>query len=124
MAEAIARKEASDIIEPASAGLFPLGEICEATRVVLEVNRYPAEGLSSKGLREFAARDVDLVINMSGLVGQLAEAGYSSVERWEVEDPYGQDETTYQRILEEIQGHVRKLAQRLREKQSVTSERK
>jgi hypothetical protein len=75
-------------------------------------------------LREFAARDVDLVINMSGLAGELAEAGYSSVEAWDVEDPYGREETTFQRILAEIQGRVRKLAQRLREKQSVTSQGK
>jgi protein-tyrosine-phosphatase len=89
----------------------------ETTRIVLECNEYSAEGLESKGLRGFAPEDVDLVINMSGLARHLAEAGYRHVERWEIEDPFGADETTYQRILEEIQGRVRDLAQRLREEQ-------
>ena len=115
MAEAIARKEASDVIEPSSAGVYPLGMISETTRLVLEVNEYPVEGLASKGLREFAPHDVDLVVNMSGLFGPLAGAGYPLVERWEVADPYGGDKVTYQRILEEIQGRVRSLADRLRE---------
>jgi len=115
MAEAIARKEAGDVVEPFSAGLYPLGMIAETTRVVLEDNAYPTEGLASKGLRVFAPHDIDLVINMSGFVGPLAEAGYSSVEPWEVADPYGADEDIYQTILEEIQGRVRRLADRLRE---------
>jgi len=115
MAEAIARKEAGDVIEPTSAGLCPLGMISETTRVVLEVNEYPTAGLASKGLREFAPQDVDLVINMSGIAGPVAEARYPLVERWEVADPYGEDEATYQKILEEIQVRVRGLADRLRE---------
>jgi protein-tyrosine-phosphatase len=117
MAEAIARKEAGDIIVPFSAGVYPLGMICATTRVVLEANEYPAEELVSKGLREFAPQDVDLVINMSGLVEQLAEAGYRFVEHWEVADPYGAEEGTYQTILEEIQGRVRNLADQLRQAQ-------
>lgn len=124
MAEAIARKEAGDVIEPFSAGVFPLGMICGTTRIVLEVNEYPVEGLASKGLREFPPHEVDLVVNMSGLVGQLAEAGYPLVEQWEVADPYGADEGVYQGILEEIQRRVRSLADRLREEQRANGERK
>jgi arsenate reductase len=116
IAEAIARKDAADVIEPLSAGLYPLGRIEELTEVVLKCNEYSAEGLASKGLRNFSPKNVDLVVNMSGLGGPLLESGYLRFEEWNVEDPYGQDETTYQRILEEIQGRVRDLAQRLREK--------
>lgn len=123
MAEAVARQEAGDVIEPSSAGVFPLGMICETTRVVLEVNGYPVLGLASKGLRDFRPHDVDLVVNMSGLVGPLAEAGYRHVEQWEVADPYGADEDTYQTILEEIERRVRRLAGRLREEQRVKSGR-
>lgn len=111
------------MIEPSSAGLYPLGMISEKTRVVLEVNEYPTEGLASKGLREFPPHDVDLVVNMSGLAGPVAEARYPFVERWEVADPYGEDEATYQKILEEIQGRVRGLADRLREQQRAKGKR-
>lgn len=123
MAEAITRKEAGDVIEPMSAGLFPLGMIEDTTRVVLQCNEYSAEGLESKGLQGFTPENVDLVINMSGMVGQLARAGYQRVEQWEVDDPYGADETEFQRILEEIQGRVRDLAQRLREERLAGKQR-
>jgi protein-tyrosine-phosphatase len=39
------------------------------------------------------------------------------VEDWDVADPYGEDAAIYQRILKEIQGRVKNLAQRLREEQ-------
>jgi len=123
MAEAIARKEAGDVMEPSSAGVFPLGMICETTRTVLEGNQYSVEGLASKGLRDFPPHDVDLVVNMSGLFGPFADAGYPRVEHWTVADPYGADEGTYQTILEEIQRRVRGLAGRLREDQGVKSAR-
>jgi len=42
---------------------------------------------------------------------------FEKVEDWGVEDPYGGDAATYQRILEEIRGRVRELADRLRAEQ-------
>ena len=114
MGEAIARKDAADVMEASSAGIFPLGMIPELTRTTLEKNGYSAEGLESKGLAEFAPQDVDLVLNMSGMDRPVALAQFENVEEWEVGDPYGGDEATYQRILQEIQRRVRELAQRLR----------
>lgn len=114
MGEAISKKDAADVLDASSAGIFPLGMIPELTRTVLTKNGYSAEGLESKGLRDFAAREVDLVLNMSGVHQPVALAQFENVEEWEVGDPYGGDEATYQRILQEIQGRVRNLAQRLR----------
>jgi arsenate reductase len=117
MGEAIARKEASDVIEPSSAGLYAMGMIPEMTQTTLERNGYSANGLQSKGLREIEAEDVDLVINLSGYERAQALEKFGQVENWEVSDPYGADEATYQRILEEIRGRVRELARRLRAEQ-------
>jgi arsenate reductase (thioredoxin) len=117
MAEAIARKDAGDVIEAVSAGLYPIGMIPEMTRTTLEKNGYSSEGLRSKGMREIAPDDVDLVINLSGYARAQALEAYKEVENWEVSDPYGADDATYQRILKEIRKRVRNLAQRLREKQ-------
>jgi protein-tyrosine-phosphatase len=117
MGEAIARKDAADVMEASSAGIFPLGMIPELTRTTLEKNGYSTEGLESKGLGEFDAQEVDLVLDMSGMDRPVALAQFENVEEWEVGDPYGGDEATYQRILHEIQRRVRGLAQGLRNKQ-------
>jgi len=115
MAEAIARSEAGDVIEPASAGLYPLGEIPSHTQKALKQNGYSAEGLASKHIALDAWKRADLVINLSGRTRELEFEDYEKVEDWDVADPYGEDPATYQRILEDIRGRVRKLAQRLRE---------
>jgi protein-tyrosine-phosphatase len=51
---------------------------------------------------------------------ELEFEDYEKVEDWQVEDPYGEDQATYQRILEEIRGRVKRLAQRLRKEQRAT----
>ena len=117
MAEAIARGDAGDVIEPASAGLYPLGEIPSHTREALNRNGYSAEGLASKPIVPEAWRRADIVINMSGRMRELEFEDYEKVEDWHVGDPYGEDAAVYQKILEEIRGRVNGLAQQLREKQ-------
>jgi len=117
MGEAIAKKDAGDVIEASSAGLYAMGMIPEMTQTTLEKNGYSATGLRSKGLRDIVAEDVDLVINLSGYERAQALEKFRQVENWEVSDPYGADEATYQRILEEIRGRVKELAQRLRAEQ-------
>jgi arsenate reductase len=117
MAEAIARKDASDVIEPASAGLYPLGEIPMRTQEALKQSGYSADGLASKRISPEAWKRADLVINLSGRLRELEFEDYEKVEDWDVADPYGEDAAIYQRILKEIQGRVKNLAQRLREEQ-------
>jgi arsenate reductase len=114
MAEAIARSEAADVIEAASAGLYPLGEIPLHTQEALKQNGYSADGLASKRIAPDAWKRADLVINLSGRMRELEFEEFEKVEDWDVEDPYGEDAATYQRILEEIRGRVRDLAERLR----------
>jgi arsenate-mycothiol transferase len=117
MAEAIAKREAGDVIEATSAGLYPLGEIPSHTQKTLEQNGYSAEGLESKRIAPDVWKRADLVINLSGRMRELEFEEYDKVEDWDVADPYGEGHATYQRILEDIRGRVRGLAQRLREKQ-------
>lgn len=117
MGEAIAKQDAGDVIEATSAGLYAMGMIPEMTQTTLEKNGYSANGLWSKGLREIESADVDLVINLSGYERAQALEKFVQVENWEVSDPYGADDATYQRILEQIRGRVKELAQRLRKEQ-------
>jgi len=117
MGEAIAKQDAGDVIEATSAGLYAMGMIPEMTQTTLEKNGYSANGLWSKGLREIESASVDLVVNLSGYERAQALGKFVQVENWEVSDPYGADDATYQRILEEIRGRVKELAQRLRKEQ-------
>ncbi len=115
MAEAIALRDAADVVEPSSAGLYPLGEIPEATQETLMQNGYSVAGLSSKPITNRAWNDADLVINLSGRIRDIAFDDPSKVEDWDVADPYGANPAFYQTILEEIQQHVLSLADRLRQ---------
>jgi protein-tyrosine-phosphatase len=124
MAEAIARKDAADVIEPASAGLFPLGEIPLHTRQTLEQRGYSTEGLTSKRIAHELWERADVVIDLSGRMRELEFDDYEKVEDWDVADPFGENAATYQKIFLEIQNRVRNLAQRLREEERAGKQRR
>jgi protein-tyrosine-phosphatase len=128
MAEAVARRDASDVIEPASAGLYPLGRIAEPTIETLVANGYSVDGLSSKPILRGAVGESNLIVNLSGTpIDYLFSSAPSNLrngqqlENWEVADPYGEDAATYQRILEEIEARVRQLASRSRAAESQSA---
>jgi protein-tyrosine-phosphatase len=114
MAEAIASRDAADVIEASSAGLTPLGRVEPMTRRTLENNAYPVDGLDSKPVEPSVFDATDIVINMSGRPRELFFENPAKVEDWRVEDPYGADAELYQRIFEEIRSRVSELAGRLR----------
>jgi len=115
MAEAIARYDAADVIEPSSAGLSPLGSIAEQTRQTLIQNGYSVNGLTSDALTREAADAADIIINMTGQLVEEAFWDQAKVEDWMVQDPYGDDPETYQRVFEGIKRRVDQLAKGLRE---------
>jgi protein-tyrosine-phosphatase len=119
MAEAIARRDAPDILEACSAGLFPLGFVAGQTLHTLVANGYPTEGLESKPICRHSWDSSDLIINMSGEPKHLAFEDPARVEDWDVEDPYGADPAVYQRIVEDIAIRVNELADRLRKQRRV-----
>ena len=123
MAEAIAKADAWDVIEPISAGLYPLGVVPAHTRETLEQNGYSAVGLASKSIARSSWERADVIINLSGRMRELEFDVYEKVEDWVVGDPYGEDAKTYQRIFLDIQGRVRNLARRLREQQQEAASR-
>lgn len=114
MAEAIARRQAADVIKPSSAGLTPLGHVATLTKQTLASNGYEGENLESKPLMPSLWEAAELVINMTGRSRESLFRDWRKVEDWDVEDPYGADPESYQRILEDIEGRVRELAERLR----------
>jgi arsenate reductase len=122
MAEALARREAADIIDPASAGISPFGRVVEPTKLVLLEKGIRIDGQFSKGLSDATLFRPDLVINMTGIPGAslFAQARYQD---WDVEDPYGEHLETYRRICEDIEARVRELAATLREEAAQSPDR-
>ena len=116
MAEAIARYDAADVIEPSSAGLSPMGSIAEQTRQTLMQNGYSADGLTSEALTREAGDAADIIINMTGRPREETFWDQAKVEDWIVQDPYGAVPETYQRVFEGIKLRVNQLAMGLREK--------
>ncbi|HXN98411.1 MAG TPA: low molecular weight phosphatase family protein [Candidatus Acidoferrales bacterium] len=117
MAEAIARRDSSDIIEAESAGVSPLGFIDNTTQTVLRERGISFEGQFSKGLRTHTLKKPDLIVNMSGIPGASLFAG-QRFEDWQVQDPFGEAIETHRRICDDIEGRIKDLAARLRQAQT------
>lgn len=115
MAEAIASRDAADLMESASAGLSPLGVVQRLTLETLRANGYAIDGLYSKPILQEAWTGADLVINMSGCPREraFARSEWYRVEDWSVDDPYGCDPAVYQRTFEDIRAKIESLAARL-----------
>lgn len=114
MAEAIARHIASDIIDPSSAGVSPLGHIVEATRDVLLERGIKLGDQFSKGLRDESLPLVpDLIVNMSGMPARSFSMG-KVTEDWPIDDPFNSDPAAFRRVLDDIESRVNSLADRLR----------
>jgi len=114
IAESIARRDAADVLDPSSAGLFPLGYIPPATAQTLQSNGYSSESLSSKPITREAWDAADLIINLSGTRTDPLFHHSDKVEDWNVSDPYGASPEFYQQTLDDIASRVQALAHRLR----------
>ncbi len=121
MAEAIARVDASDTIDAFSAGLAPIGFVTEMTEQTLRRNGYWVDGLESKSISHRVWEQVDIVINISGRPRELTFGEYCKVDDWDIDDPYGENPDTYQRVFEEIRLRVAKLAQECRQDDAAGS---
>jgi protein-tyrosine-phosphatase len=116
MAEAIARYDAADVIEPHSAGISPLGRVAELTKQTLAMNGYSTDGLTSDAMTREACDAADIIINMTGKPREESFWEQEKVEDWMVQDPYGCEPETYQRVFEGIKRRVNQLAMGLRDK--------
>jgi len=122
MAEAIARRDAADVIEAASAGVTPLGFVAQQTGLTLTENGYSSDDLKSKPVAREVWEAADLIINMTGRSWERVFPIPGRIQDWKVDDPYGEDAEVYQRIFEQIRKRVAALAETLREqKQAVAA---
>ena len=116
MAEALARHHASDVIQPSSTGISPLGSIADPTRQVLLERGIPMPGHRSKGTTEADIAAAELIVNLTGIHGPalFRDSVPAPIEDWEVTDPYGDDLQVYRHVCDEIEARILELAARLR----------
>ncbi len=121
MAEALARHMVPDAIIASSAGLAPLGYVCQPTLAVLAEIGVPAAGLLSRVLRMDDFATIDLLVNMAGRPLANNFTCPTPMETWNVQDPFGCDLLVYRRTRDDIARRITQLAQRLRTAAGVSA---
>jgi arsenate reductase (thioredoxin) len=112
MAEALARKYGSDVLEVSSAGLTPQMSNHVFTRSVLKEKNVELGDHLPRRFRDLDLTQFDLIVNMTGSV--LPNNLGVPVENWDVEDPYGGSEDDFRTAREVIEMAVMRLILRVR----------
>ena len=112
MAEAMARKYGSDVLEASSAGLMPATSNTPFTRTVLTEKNVDLGDHLPRRFRDADLKTFDLVVNLSG--SPLPRNLGVPVEEWNVEDPMGKDEDEFRKTRETIEMLVMRLILRAR----------
>jgi arsenate reductase len=104
MAEALARGDHRDVLDPVSAGSNPAGFIHPLAIRAIEELGISMDGASSKGAEEFRDRAFDVVVTVCDSAAQDCPTwtGAKRIEHWPIVDPsYGQDDlaTRYDRFV-------------------------
>ena len=123
MAEALARLDHGDVLDPVSAGSRPCGFVHPlATRAILEIGGDMSSAYST-GTEQFLDEQFDIVVTVcdSAAADCPTWPNAKRIEHWSIEDPsYGPDDpnTRYDRFLERrdeirrrIDGLVKSLSQ-------------
>jgi arsenate reductase len=112
MAEAMARKYGSDVLEVASAGLAPAMNTTPHTRSVLAEKNVELGDHLPRGFRDAGFKSFDLIVNLSG--SPMPRSLGVPVEDWNVEDPMGKSEEEFRKTREIIEMLVMRLILRAR----------
>jgi arsenate reductase (thioredoxin) len=85
MAEAFARVHGKDVVEPASAGVYPAIKIAPDTHEAMAEKNIDLKGQFPKSVEQMDLSKFDLIVDMSG--GLLDGIQKPPVETWDVPDP-------------------------------------
>ena len=112
MAEALANRYGSDVLVASSAGFTPAVANSPATRATLAERNIDLGDHLPRGLDEVNLRDVDLIINMSGV--DLPKYVRVQEEKWAIKDPYGCGRPVYREVCGDLEMRVMGLILRIR----------
>jgi len=107
MAEAWANHLGKGKVEAFSAGSHPLGLITQDTYTVMTEKGISLEGQWSKGLRDVAVADMDVVVGMGCEVECPVPVGFKGrVLDWNVPDPYARGVESFRNARDMIEQQV------------------
>ncbi len=111
MAEALAKSCGPDVMESSSAGFLPASRIASRTFSVMKEMDIALAEQFPKHLSAVEVRNFDLIVNMSG----CSIPGIQVPEiMLPVADPIGKDDHSFRLVRDQVQQHVRLLAEHLR----------
>lgn len=112
MAEGFAKKYGPDVMQGASAGLYPASIIQVLTNKVMEDKNIKLDGHFPKSLDEVDVQSFNIIVNMSGI--PLPAKTQLDIRTWQIEDPVGQSEEVYVSVRDQIEILVMRLILELR----------
>ena len=95
MAEALARADHGDVVDPVSAGSRPAGFVHPLAIQAMEEIGIPMDGARSKGAADFLDEKFDVVVTVCDSAAQDCPIwpGAKRIEHWPIVDPsYGPDD--------------------------------
>ena len=110
MAEALARADHGDLLDPVSAGSRPAELVHHLAIQVIEELGISMEGTRTKSAGEFAAAALDLVVTVCDSAAQDCPSwpGTKRIEHWSIEDPSWADPDTRLEHFRETRDELRR----------------
>jgi protein-tyrosine-phosphatase len=110
MAEAWANHFGKGRVQAHSAGSHPLGTITQDTYTVMSEKGISLDGQCSKGLREVAVAEMDVVVGMGCEVECPVPVGFKGrVVEWSIPDPYSRGIESFRNVRDMIERQVLEL---------------
>jgi len=110
MAEAWANHFGKGRVQAHSAGSHPLGTITQDTHTVMSEKGIVLDGQWSKGLREVAVAEMDVVVGMGCEVECPVPVGFEGrVVEWSIPDPYSRGIESFRNVRDMIERQVLEL---------------
>ena len=114
MAEAFARAYGSDVLIPASAGLYPAGDVASDSIRAMDEKGIDIREHFPKTIRHLGRATFDLVINMSGAPIPERLTGAAGIRAWNVDDPIALPYDDHCEVRDQIEKLVMQLILELR----------
>jgi arsenate reductase len=119
MAEALARLDHAELLDPVSAGSYPTGWVHHYAIQAMNALGSSMEGARSKPAEEFKDTSFDVVVTVCDAAAQDCPTWPNAkrLEHWPIEDPsFGDPATRYERFLatrDELRRRIQLLAEEL-----------
>ncbi|MBN2373790.1 arsenate reductase ArsC [bacterium] len=109
IAEGLSKVIGKGLFEAYSAGLHPLGKVCDEVREIMDARGIDITDQYSKGIDKIPLDEMDYIITMGCCsADSVCPVTYSGKRiEWNIPDPYGQDEYAFDKVVRIIEDKLR-----------------